>query len=120
MSKPTNKTYTFFTVKDIVEQLEVDQIDNFLIDFGVWLKTIKTGKSGNKNFDKIYKDLQSLLKILGKATGEPVKPFLKNDRFGWVDDGLHAPKSIRLGHIDNKGDFKEVVKITIPNKSNKQ
>lgn len=106
----TNKTYTFTTVKEIADQLTVDQIDNFLIDFGSWLRFIKTGKSSSEEFDKLTEEMKKIVNAISKATGKKISnKFIDTSKFGWIDDGLHQKKLVITG-----GDEKII--FTIPEK----
>lgn len=114
--KPTGKTYTFTTVKDIVEQLSADQIDDFLTDFGTFLRYAKTGKSGDKQLDKLMKGLSEFVGTIAELTGEKVKGgnlLMSTDRFMWNDDGERHVKNVNIG-VQEGGKFKTAVKFTMP------
>lgn len=91
-----DKKYTVSTVKEMVDQIPVEKIDDFLMDFGTWFKFVKTGKSDAPEFDNLVKGIEEFIGAVGMLTGEPLpKELIDTTKFTWIDDNKHD-KIIRI------------------------
>lgn len=71
MNMEDNK-YEINTLQDILECTNLDNLDNFIKDFSVFLKA--------------YHNTKNLISFLGK---EKVDELMKSTKLVWIDDGKH-------------------------------